>query len=257
MPILQHHFHAELLQTENLPDRAQPLLVVINHAGMCFPWDFLSLGTLLSLERNWVVQPVAHPLFFDHPWLKWWLPAGWPQTLGGVRAERNDLETAVAHLPEQTVLLYAPEGWRGLAKGWPQRHHLATFDPSFVQLSNRYEMPILPVVCLGSEYLHPYAWNFKRLAQALKLPVFPISPLVIPFILFPSMGVWASRSHLRYVIQPLYQPWQLTDGKPVGRSESYALSQGLRSSFQAEIDEWNPKSIATFNSTGQPPQTPS
>ncbi len=39
--------------------------------------------------------------------------AGWFQVLGGVRAEQQSFEAAIA---AETVLLYAPEGWRGLAK---------------------------------------------------------------------------------------------------------------------------------------------
>jgi 1-acyl-sn-glycerol-3-phosphate acyltransferase len=237
-PILQHYFRAELHQVENLPSSGR-LLVALNHAGMCFPWDFLGLGVLLGQARGWVVQPVAHGLFFDHPWLRWWLPAGWSQVLGGVRAERDSFEAAVQAIAQgdDNTLLYAPEGWRGLAKGWGNRHSLTTFDPSFVKLSDRYQIPILPVVCLGSEWLHPWTYNVEKLARWLKLPLFPVSPLMVPFLLFPSMGVWAARSRLRYYIQPLEQPWQAhPETHLVSASASYRRAQALRSGMQRAID---------------------
>jgi 1-acyl-sn-glycerol-3-phosphate acyltransferase len=229
-PILRHYFRAELHQTENLP-RSGRLIVTLNHAGMCFPWDFLGLGMLLGQTRGWVVQPVAHELFFDHPWLRWWLPAGWSQVLGGVRAARSSVEAAIAQEDTNTVLLYAPEGWRGLAKGWQQRQQLTTFDPSFVKLSNRYQIPILPVVCSGSELLHPWAFNVERLARWLKLPLFPISPLMVAFVCFPSMGVWAARSRLRYFIQPLEQPQSPLQSA----SAAYHQAQALRAQMQAAL----------------------
>jgi hypothetical protein len=158
--------------------------------------------------------------------------------LGGVRAERRNFELAVA---QKAILLYAPEGWRGLAKGWGQRYQLDTFDPSFVQLSLRHQTPILPVICMGNEYLHPFTTNVRWLANWLHLPMFPISPLLLVFILFPSMGVWVVKSHLKYYIQPLWQSWEATGDTPtdktarVNRTQTYQMAELLRSQMQATI----------------------
>ncbi len=270
-PILKHYFRGALYQTENLP-LTGPLIVAMNHAGMCFPWDFVGLGLLLSQVQNRFVQPLAHPIFFDHPWLVWWLPRGWAQVLGGVRAERQSFEAALASTwgdcpPQSTpdplaadiTLLYAPEGWRGLAKGWQQRYQLASFDPSFVRLSLRYQVPIVPVICMGSEYLHPWTVNVRWLAQWLKLPMFPLSPLIPAFLLFPSLGVWAVRTRLQYFIQPVWRPWEEDTvgatgerdtetarcherespgkGRRSERARSHEMAEGLRSRLQAEIDQ--------------------
>lgn len=244
MPILKHHFRAELKQVENLPTEGN-LMVLINHAGMCFPWDIIGLGVLLSEARGWIVEPVGHPIFFDHPWLRWWLPPGWSQVLGGIRAEEAALESAVAELQHppsdapQKIILYAPEGWRGLVKGWRHRYQLQKFDPSFIRLSDRYQTPLLPVICMGSEYLHPWTVNLKQAARWLKMPLFPLSPLLILFALFPSMGVWANRSRLRYFIQPLQHPWQnppSPDQSLQQRSIAYQKAQQLKLDLQQKID---------------------
>lgn len=259
LPILKHHFRAELEQTENLPSKGN-LLVLINHAGMCFPWDIIGLGVLLSEARGWVAQPVGHPIFFDHPWLRWWLPAGWSQLLGGIRAEETAVETAVAQLNQgqlnqaqfnqtgdpnvdqndpQTAILYAPEGWRGLVKGWKYRYQLQRFDPSFIRLSDRHQVPLLPVICMGNEYLHPWTVNVRRIARWLGMPIFPLSPLLLVFLLFPSMGVWANRTRLRYIIQPLQHPWQnpLPPHESLQqRSIAYQKAQQIRLELQKKID---------------------
>jgi 1-acyl-sn-glycerol-3-phosphate acyltransferase len=244
-PIARHYFQSELHYQGALPS-GEALIVAMNHAGMCFPWDFMILGLLLSQEQGWFVQPLAHPIFFDHPWLVWWLPAGWTETLGGVRAERPSFAAAIA---QKATVLYAPEGWRGLAKGWQQRYQLDTFDPSFVRLSLSQRVPILPVVCMGNEYLHPYTVNVRLLARWFKLPMFPISPLLLIFVLFPSMGVWVMRSRLRYYIQPLWCPWeeerQAEEGgeedmeadSPLNRAVAYRMAEGLRSRLQVVINQ--------------------
>lgn len=231
IPIVHRYFRARLHQFENLPTSGR-LIVALNHPSMCFPWDFLGLGVLLSESRGWFVQPVAHDLFFDHPWLRWWLPAGWSQVLGGVRAERDSFEAAIDRADCQTVLLYAPEGWRSMAEGWRHRYHLTKFDPSFVRLGDRYQIPILPIVCIGSEWLHPWTVNIRRLARWLKMPLFPLSPLVLAFLLFPSLGVWANRTRLDYYIQPLESPQEPQEST----SAAYQRAQALRSQMQAAID---------------------
>lgn len=242
-PIVKDYFCAELKQVENLP-QAGPLIVAMNHAGMCFPWDFLSLGYLLGETRGWVVQPLADVALFEHPWVIWWLPPGWSQVLGGVRAEVDEFETALA---QKAILLYAPEGLRGPGKGWKKRYQLETFDLSFIRLSDRYQIPILPVVCIGSEFLHSWAVNFRRLARQLKLPFLPLSTLMFVFILFPSMGVWAMRTRLHYFIQPIYQPEateevkvQLQEQKTFsreGRVAAYLKAQRLREKLQNIINQ--------------------
>ncbi len=230
--IVKYYFRGELQQVENLPQTG-PLIVAMNHAGMCFPWDFLTLGYLLSEARGWVVQPVASPALFDHPLVIWWLPPKWSQVLGGVRAELDDFEAAIA---QDKIILYAPEGIRGPLKGWKKRYQLEKFDVSFIKLSDRYHIPILPVVCIGSESLHPWAVNFQQLQQLVKLPFLPFSPFMFVLILFPSMGIWAMRTRLRYYIQTL-ESAELHKHSNKGRIVAYRQAQQLREKLQIKINQ--------------------
>ena len=229
-PIVESYFQAELQQIENLPT-SDPLIVVMNHAGMSFPWDFLTLGYLLTQARGWIVQPVAGLSLFDHPWVTWWLPCGWSQVLGGVRANMNDFATA---MEGRKIILYAPEGLRGPRKGWRKRYQLQTFDGSFIQLSQRHQIPILPVICIGNENLHPRTINLKKLQRIFQLPFLPVSPLMPLFLLFPSMGIWAMKAHLRYQIQPL-TPVR-SHFQSVSRTQAYQVAQLLKADMQSQLN---------------------
>jgi 1-acyl-sn-glycerol-3-phosphate acyltransferase len=233
-PIVEYYFRGELQQVENLPQTGA-MIVAMNHAGMCFPWDFITLGYLLSKTRGWVVQPLAGVSLFEHPWMIWWLPPGWSNVLGGVRAELDDFKAA---MQERKTVLYAPEGLRGPRKGWKKRYQLQTFDVSFIQLSDRYQVPILPVACIGNENLHPWTVNFKKLQRLLKLPFLPLSPLIFVFTLFPSMGVWAMRTRLRYFIQPLEELSSTSsgvEGHKQSRTAVYQRAQLLREKLQDHL----------------------
>jgi 1-acyl-sn-glycerol-3-phosphate acyltransferase len=233
-PIVKYYFQGELQQIENLPPTG-PLIVAMNHAGMSFPWDFLTLADLLSQERGWIVQPLAEVSLFEHPWMIWWLPAGWSNVLGGVRAELDTFEAAIQ---QRQIILYAPEGLRGPLKGWRKRYQLQKFDISFIELSDRYQVPILPVVCLGNEHLHPWALNFRKLQRLFKLPFLPLSPLILLLILFPSMGVWAMKTRLRYFIQPVEQSSTVAsfDHSRTKRTNLYQRAQKLRDKLQMQIN---------------------
>ncbi|MCX7594476.1 MAG: 1-acyl-sn-glycerol-3-phosphate acyltransferase [Fischerella sp.] len=238
-PIVEYYFRGELLQLENLPP-TQPMIVAMNHAGMCFPWDFLTLGYLLGKERGWIVQTLAGISLFDHAWMIWWLPPGWSKVLGAVRAQLDDFAAVVR---EGKIVLYAPEGLRGPRKGWQKRYQLEKFDLSFIQLSQRYQIPILPVVCIGNEYLHPWAVNMQRLQRLLELPFLPLSPLMLVFILFPSMGVWAMKSRLRYFIQPLEVTTLKTEDETESdtkRAVAFKQAQALREKMQQQINRLIP-----------------
>jgi 1-acyl-sn-glycerol-3-phosphate acyltransferase len=229
-PIATFYFQAEIQLSDNLPANSS-VIVAINHAGMCFPWDFLALGYLLNRDLGWQAVPLAHLALFDHPWMWWWLPPDWANVLGAIPADLSSLEE---ELKKQRIILYAPEGVRGPGKGWKKRYQLQKFDPSFIQLSQRYKIPVLPIICLGSEELHPWAVNLPKIANKIKLPVFPVSALMICLGLFPSMGVWASRSHLRYYIESIID--FRGEKSSMSTSQAYRQAQLLRSQMQAKID---------------------
>ncbi len=170
-----------------------------------------------------------------HPWVAWWLPAKWSNVLGGICAKVNTFEAAIQ---AKKTILYAPEGVQGPQKGWRNRYQLQTFDISFISLSQRYQVPILPVICIGSENLNPFAVNIWKIQRLFRLPFLPISPLMIVFAFFPSMGVWAMRprKRLRYYVQKLIFGKNHVDNLDNKRQINYQQAQELKKIMQSEIN---------------------
>ena len=82
-------------------------------------------------------------------------------------------------------------------------------------------------------YLHPLTFNILKLQKLLQLPFFPLSPLMLLLILFPSMGIWAMKSRLRYFIQPVKE----TSFSAQGRTAAYRRAQELREEMQGKLNQ--------------------
>lgn len=226
--LCEKQFRPQLFGVEKLPDEP-PLLLMMNHAGMTFPWDFVALAYLLRNAKGWDVQPVAHTDLFDHPLVKLLLPEHWSQVLGGIKASRPDIKKA---LSERRVIIFAPEAARGPAKGWSRRYRLERFDPSMVTLSKRYNVPLYSALCVGSEEVSRWAENWREGARRFKLPLFPISPLTPLILLYPSLLFWGMKTKIRIFIEGQVK----LEGVVTSTREAYLEAQRLRDEMQRKID---------------------
>jgi 1-acyl-sn-glycerol-3-phosphate acyltransferase len=196
--LANRYYKTEIHGIEKIPADG-PALIMMNHAGMAFPWDFVSLGSAILRKRGsdfWLRAP-GEKVFLRNPILTYILPQRWMETIGGVEATFDEFEKILKH---KQISLYAPEGAAGMAKGWHKRYHLQHFHTSFVKLASKHHAKIIPVVCIGGENLHPWSFNMPRVAKLLGFPFFGISPFA-PFVIpFPSMLVWSLPTKLEYHI---------------------------------------------------------
>lgn len=232
-PLARRYFRAEYHGLEKVPEEG-PTLLYMNHAGMAFPWDFLILGGELIARRGegfWLRGP-GEKVFSRNPIFNYILPERWLETVGGVEATFQNLEKLFRH---KSVMLYAPEGAAGMAKGWHRRYQLQRFHTSFLKLAARYGARLVPAVCLGGEGLHPLSVNVPALARLLGFPFFGISPLVPLLLPFPSLLVWSLPTKLRYFV---FDPIELPPA-PYDRfteEDWQALAEEFRQDLQLKID---------------------
>lgn len=227
------YFRSRFHGLENVPDEG-PIIIMINHAGMAFPWDFLIFAGELMTRRGagYPLRGPGEKIFTRNPIFNRILPERWLETIGGVEATYRNIEKMVRH---NQAIIYAPEGVAGMAKGWDKRYQLEPFHTSFLRLAAKYDATIVPGVCIGSENLHPWAVDVPSLAKLIGFPFFPLSLISIWLPVFPSMLVWSLPIRMDYYID---DPIKLPDDdyESYSKSDWQALAEQFRQDMQARVD---------------------
>ena len=136
---------------DNFP-RKGPALVVVNHLGDADAP--LLVGSLpVSLDGLGKVELYDYPILGRL--MEWygmiWLHRG--------RADRRAIKAALDGFAEGRIIIIAPEGRYSLIGGLEEGQHGAAF------LALKAEVPIIPVVVIGTENAHIYGY-LKRLRRA-------------------------------------------------------------------------------------------
>lgn len=89
-------------------------------------------------------------------------------------------ESATRLLEAERLLMIFPEGARGTAKLYGDRHTLVRFGTGFMRLALRTRTPIVPFAFLGGGDAVPTMVNLYGLGKRLGLPYVPITPYILP-----------------------------------------------------------------------------
>jgi 1-acyl-sn-glycerol-3-phosphate acyltransferase len=147
-------------------------------------------------------------------------------------------------LEDDQLACVFPEGINGLGKLFKERYKLARFRRSgSVALAVQTGAPIVPVAVVGAEETYPMLADAQPLAQMLRLPFFPITPL------FPWFGPLG--------LIPLRTKWSITFGEPIPTAEYgpdaatdprlvSRLCEQLRERIQSMIDQQLATRVSVF-----------
>src|SRR3990172_6639615 len=115
------YFRTRVHGIEKIPDHG-PAIILMNHAGMALPpWEFTVLGAELAAHHQKVgwLRFLMDRAFVEFKALSFLFPKGYAELCGGVAATFANFESLMKH---RYVVLYAPEGAAGAAKGWRRRY---------------------------------------------------------------------------------------------------------------------------------------
>ena len=220
--IYTDYFRVECQGIEKLP-RGRVLLVA-NHSGQ-LPWDGLLIAMSLLLEAS--PPRVARAL------LERWAPSipFVSSLLSRCGAVVGDPRNCRDLLERDECTLVFPEGARGLGKSIFKRYQLQRFGSGFVRLALETNSPIMPVAVIGCEEAYPGLANLKPLANLLKAPYFPITPL---FPWFGALGALPlpTKVTLRYG-DPIY----LKGDPDAPDSEIDQMVGQVKKAIQTELNE--------------------
>ncbi|HEU5100468.1 MAG TPA: lysophospholipid acyltransferase family protein [Roseiflexaceae bacterium] len=211
---------------DNVPSEGRALLVA-NHSGV-LPWDGVMIATAVLEEHD---SPRVTRVLFSPSAL---VVPGLPRALVMFGQVCDTSENVVRLLEDDQLVCVFPEGANGLGKLFKDRYKLARFRRSgSVALAIRAGAPIVPVSVIGAEETYPMLADAQPLAQMLRLPFFPLTPL------FPWLGPLG--------LIPLPSRWSISFGEPIATAgygpDAAAdpllvsrLCEQLHASIQSTID---------------------
>jgi 1-acyl-sn-glycerol-3-phosphate acyltransferase len=171
----QRWFRVRIRGLEHVPAEGAAM-VVANHSGT-LPMDALMLEAGLHDEhparRN--LRVLGADLVYEIPLL-----SALARKSGHTRAAPANAD---ALLRAGELVGVFPEGFKGIGKPFAERYQLRRFGRGgFAATAIRAGVPLIPCAIVGAEEIYPMLGNAKPLAERLRLPYFPITPL------FPWLG---------------------------------------------------------------------
>ncbi len=212
---------------EHVPSEG-PALLLANHGGV-LPWDSMMIATAVLEEHPnpRVVRSLYPPAFRALP--------GLTRSLAMFGQVADMPDNALRLLADGQLVCVFPEGVNALGKLFKNRYKLQRFRRSgSVGLAIKTGAPIIPVAVVGAEETYPMLADAHPLAQMLRLPFFPLTPL------FPWLGLVG--------LLPLPSKWSISFGEPIATSEYgpdaaenpqvlNQLATHVRDRLQAMLDE--------------------
>jgi 1-acyl-sn-glycerol-3-phosphate acyltransferase len=223
----QRWFRVQIRGLEHVPDRG-PALVVANHSGT-LPMDAVMLQAGLHDEhpaqRN--LRLLGADLVYEIPLLATVASKG-----GHTRASPANAD---ALLRAGELVGVFPEGFKGIGKPFAERYQLQRFGRGgFAATAIRAQVPLVPCAIVGAEEIYPMIGNAKPIADLLRLPYFPITPM------FPWLGpIGAVPLPSKWIIE--FCPPMPANGYAPGAEADPAvvadLSGRVRGTIQRKLDD--------------------
>lgn len=166
--LYRRYFGVRAYGLEHVPPRGRAMLVGNHSGGVAVDGAMVLASMFFGLEPPRLGQGMAEKFINTVPFLsKWTNRTG---QLTGLP------ETAEKLLEDERLLMVFPEGARGTAKLYRDRHSLVGFGSGFMRLALRTGTPIIPFGFLGGGDAIPTVMNSYALGKLLGAPYVPITP---------------------------------------------------------------------------------
>jgi 1-acyl-sn-glycerol-3-phosphate acyltransferase len=167
-----HYFRVASVGLDHLPGRGRAMLVG-NHSG---GWALDALMVLCSVffekDPPRLAQGMAEKFLIKLPFVSRSSQASGQLT--GLP------EHAVRLLEDGRLLMVFPEGARGTAKLYHERHTLVRFGTGFVRLAMQTRTPIIPFGFVGGGEAVPTVLNLYKVGRMMGVPYIPVTPYLLP-----------------------------------------------------------------------------
>ena len=126
-----------------------------------------------------------------------------------------------------------PKAFAAREKHGTKKYKLQRFTPGFMELSIRYNAPIVPAAVIGGEEQAPSFYDVRELAKLTGFPYFPLTP-TFPWLGLLGLVPYPSKYHIIFGEQMTFS--QYKDDLPHPDRIKYHLNV-VRDHIQDMVDE--------------------
>jgi 1-acyl-sn-glycerol-3-phosphate acyltransferase len=177
----RRYFSVKVFGIDRVPAHGRAMLVGNHSGGVAIDAAMVMAACFFEKEPPRLAQSMIEKFINKIPFASLW--AGRTGQFVGLP------EHAVRLLEDDRLLLVFPEGARGTAKLFPERHSLVDFGTGFARLALKTKSPIIPFGFLGGGEAMPTVANAYTLGKLLGVPYVPITPYGLPLPLPATMQV--------------------------------------------------------------------
>jgi 1-acyl-sn-glycerol-3-phosphate acyltransferase len=173
-PLYRTYFRVKTFDIGQVPDRGRAMLVGNHSGGIALDGAMVIASMFFAKEPPRLAQGMVEKFINQIPMMSLWSSRTGQFT--GLP------EHAIRLLEEDRLLMVFPEGARGTAKLYKERHSLVNFGTGFLRLALKTRTPIIPFGFLGGGEALPTVSNAYALGKLLGVPYIPVTPygLAIP-----------------------------------------------------------------------------
>ena len=190
--VYESYFRVQGFGAENIPSSG-PVILAANHTGS-IPLDGMMIGMDLL---HTMVKPRLPRAVFDNfvgafPFVNLFFTR-----VGQVLGTRQNFEYL---LENGEMVMVFPEGSKGIVKPFKERYKCRKWNMGFIELSIKYNAPIVPIAVVGAEEQMPIVQENKVIGKPIGVDEVPITlnNLLVPF-LGPGMALpFPSRYRIHY-----------------------------------------------------------
>ena len=177
----RHYFRVKTFGAMNIPREGRAMLIGNHSGGVAIDGAMIITSTFLELDPPRLAQGMVEKFMGRMPFT-----APWQSRTGQFTGLP---ETAERLLRDDRLLMVFPEGARGTAKLYWERHSLVDFGTGFLRLAMKTRTPIVPVAVLGGGEALPTIANSRTLGALVGAPYVPISAYLLPVPLPVQMEI--------------------------------------------------------------------
>lgn len=162
------YFRVRAYGLDHVPARGRAMLVGNHSGGVAVDGMMVIASMFFEKDPPRLGQGMAEKFINTVPFMSQWTNrcgqfTGLP-------------ETAHKLLEDERLLMVFPEGARGTAKLYKERHSLVGFGTGFVRLAMATRTPIVPFAFIGGGEAIPTVMNSYALGKLMGAPYVPITP---------------------------------------------------------------------------------